>query len=187
VASDVLVEARWRDGLLHLAVEDNGPGLAPWAVQRILNFDTRTSDKTVYRAPTRGAQGNALKTIIGIPYVLGSQEPVIIEAQGVRHSIKPRIDPAGGLHLGYTTATVQRWVGTRVHVALPQPADEPDHSSPLRWARAFALFNPHVTVRIAHDGACSHGFNHGDGNGGTDADSYQATGCHEPTFCPENR
>jgi hypothetical protein len=58
VAPDVLVEARWRDGLLHLAVEDNGPGLAPWAVQRILNFDTRTSDKTVYRAPTRGAQAD---------------------------------------------------------------------------------------------------------------------------------
>jgi DNA topoisomerase VI subunit B len=119
VAPDVLVEARWRDGLLHLSIEDNGPGIAPRTVQRILNFATRTSDKMVYRAPTRGTPGNGLKTVIGLPYALGSQEPVIIEAQGVRHSIKPWIDPGGGLHLGYTTATVQRCVGTRVHVALP--------------------------------------------------------------------
>jgi DNA topoisomerase VI subunit B len=72
VAPDVLVEARWRDGLLHLAVEDNGRDIAPWVVQRILNFETRTSDKMVYRAPTRGAQGNALKTIIVVHVYRGS-------------------------------------------------------------------------------------------------------------------
>src|SRR5687768_14170700 len=36
-----------------LTVADNGPGLAPETVARILDFDTRTSDKAAYRSPTR--------------------------------------------------------------------------------------------------------------------------------------
>jgi DNA topoisomerase VI subunit B len=40
-----------------LTVADNGPGMPRDTVRRILNFTTRTSDKAVYRSPTRGAAG----------------------------------------------------------------------------------------------------------------------------------
>jgi len=53
-----------------LSVADNGPGLAPEIVTRILDFSTRTSSKNHYVSPTRGAQGNAFKTLLAIPYVL---------------------------------------------------------------------------------------------------------------------
>src|SRR5215212_11431985 len=61
------------DGLINIAITDNGTGIPPETVRKVLNFDTRTSDKAAYRSPTRGAQGNALKTVIGIPYALGYQ------------------------------------------------------------------------------------------------------------------
>jgi DNA topoisomerase-6 subunit B len=43
-----------------LTVADNGAGIAPDVVERVLDFATLTSDKALYRSPARGAQGNAL-------------------------------------------------------------------------------------------------------------------------------
>ena len=53
-----------------ICIEDNGNGIAPEVVTKILDFTTRTSDKVIYCSPSRGQQGNALKTILAIPYVL---------------------------------------------------------------------------------------------------------------------
>ena len=74
---------------------DNGAGIPPGVVGRILDFATLTSDKALYRSPCRGAQGNALKTIIGIPAALGVTNPVIIEARGVRNVVAVSLDAAG--------------------------------------------------------------------------------------------
>ena len=104
---------------IRITVEDNGNGLQPDIIKRILNFNTRTSDKAAYRAPTRGAQGNALKTIIGIPYALGSSEAVIIESCGVRHKISAGVNPAGDVDINHneTTAIVKN--GTIITVTIP--------------------------------------------------------------------
>jgi DNA topoisomerase VI subunit B len=53
-----------------ITVQDNGNGMSPEVVTKILDFTSTTSDKAVYASPTRGSQGNALKTILVIPYVL---------------------------------------------------------------------------------------------------------------------
>jgi DNA topoisomerase VI subunit B len=47
-----------------ITVTDNGPGIAPETIASILDFTTRTSSREAYVSPTRGAQGNALKTIL---------------------------------------------------------------------------------------------------------------------------
>ncbi|MGA9624054.1 MAG: ATP-binding protein [Bryobacteraceae bacterium] len=39
-----------------LTVADNGPGLQPDVLERILDFSSRTSDKAAYISPTRGAR-----------------------------------------------------------------------------------------------------------------------------------
>lgn len=131
------------DGRLHLTVGDNGAGLAPETVRRIRNFQTRTSDKAAYRSPTRGAQGNALKTVLGIPHALGTREPVVIEACGVRHTIRAWLDPSGALRVEHDESPAPAQPGTRVRVTLP--ADEQSLDAG-HWARAFALFNPHATI-----------------------------------------
>lgn len=143
VTPEITIEISSQDTIT-MAVSDNGSGLPPETIRRILNFSTRTSDKAVYRSPTRGAQGNALKTILGIPQALGSQDPVIIESQGVRHTIRARIDPAGNLGIDHQQDNFD-CQGTRVAVTLP---GEDQIFFPIRWGKAFALLNPHALVRI---------------------------------------
>ena len=50
-----------------IAVSDNGPGIAPETVAGILDYNTRTSSREAYVSPTRGAQGNAMKTLLAMP------------------------------------------------------------------------------------------------------------------------
>src|SRR5262245_19638511 len=127
--------------LVQLTVADNGVGLPRETVHRILNFATRTSDKAVYRAPTRGAQGNALKTVLGIPSALGVRSPVVIESQGLRHTIMVAVDPAGNLDVQHDETPSAPQPGTRVTLMVPVLHQDCD---PTAWGRAFALFNPHV-------------------------------------------
>lgn len=146
VAPEVGVEVeREEGGVLRLSVSDNGPGIPPEVVRKVLDYSIRVSDKAAYRSPTRGAQGNALKTIIGIPYALGSREPTVVEARGVQHTISPWVDPAGEVHISHTEVPVgdASGVGTRVSLAIP--GEEQDFD-PLHWVRSFAAFNPHATI-----------------------------------------
>jgi hypothetical protein len=154
---------------LCLVVADNGPGLAPETLARILDFGTRTSDKSRYRSPTRGAQGNALKTVIGIPTALGSAAPVVVEACGLRHTIRPKLDAAGNVDVGHTVEDVPTGSGTRVIVTLPARGQR---FVPQNWARAFALCNPHASVRIETRGG---GIEHGHDTVAETGGFYRAT------------
>ena len=58
-----------------IQVEDNGPGLPVDVIRGVMDFSIRVSSKDAYISPTRGAQGNALKTILAIPYVLSDGSP----------------------------------------------------------------------------------------------------------------
>jgi len=74
-------------------VTDNGPGIAAETVASILNFSSRVSSREAYVAPDRGAQGNALKTLIAVPFVLdGQQGRVELASRGIRHDISLRVD-----------------------------------------------------------------------------------------------
>ena len=145
VAPAVLIDICDAEGVLRLEVSDNGAGIRPEVVDRILDFTTRTSDKSAYRTPTRGAQGNALKTVLGIPCALGGTEPVTITAHGICHTIRARIDPGGDLRIDHSQAPVPVRAGTRISVALPSRWDDVRAD---RWAQAFSLFNPHASVQI---------------------------------------
>jgi len=145
VAPEISVTVDRDDDRIVIAVVDNGPGLPPDVLARILNFDTRTSDKSRYRSPTRGAQGNALKTIVGIPTALGSDTPIRIEACGLRHTIAPRVDTAGNVDTGHTSEIIGETTGTTIMVSLPAIGQ---NVAPTVWVRAYALANPHVLVKI---------------------------------------
>jgi DNA topoisomerase VI subunit B len=76
-----------------ITVSDDGPGLPTTVVSDILDFSVRVSSREAYVSPTRGAQGNALKTIVAMPYVLdGERGRIEIEARGVRHLIEMSVD-----------------------------------------------------------------------------------------------
>jgi DNA topoisomerase VI subunit B len=135
-----------RGRLVILGVRDNGGGIPAETVAKVLNFRTRTSDKAAYRSPTRGAQGNALKTILGIPVAMGVRCGLVIRAQGVRHRIRVWVDPAGEVRHSHVETDGRQRQGTLVTLALP--ARRCDLETLRGWGRAFALFNPHAAVSV---------------------------------------
>ena len=126
---------------LTISAGDNGPGIPPELVGKVLDFSIRASDKAAHRSPTRGAQGNALKTVVGIPYALGGDDQIIIEAHGIRHEIRAGLDPANELRVSHDRQRSARESGTRVAVTVPA---EGQRFNPVKWAGAVSLFNPHV-------------------------------------------
>jgi hypothetical protein len=130
---------------LRVTVTDNGPGMAPELIAKLLDFSVLVSDKSAYRSPTRGLQGNALKTIIGIPTALGGTRPVVIESCGLRHEITAGIDPAGELRIDHQRIAIAERPGTSVTVWLRDRWSRMTVDTG-RWARRFALVNPHATI-----------------------------------------
>jgi hypothetical protein len=76
-----------------ISIADNGPGIRTSTIDGILDFTVRVSSCEAYVSPTRGAQGNALKTILAMPFVLdGNKGRVDIAANGERHEITFAVD-----------------------------------------------------------------------------------------------
>jgi DNA topoisomerase VI subunit B len=152
VAPEVGVEAEYildqDPAVLRLAISDNGPGMPPELINKILDYNVRVSDKMAYRSPTRGAQGNALKTVIGIPYALGSEDPITITARGVRHAIRPWVDPGGHVRVSHTKVAENGLSnGTRITLTSPLEAQSLAEDDARHWLRSFAAFNPHAAFR----------------------------------------
>src|SRR6516225_5907003 len=87
----ILVEVSTDPGAI--TVSDNGRGLPAETLLAILDYSYRVSSREAYVSPTRGAQGNALKTLLAMPYALdGTSGTSIIESRGTRHKITFRVD-----------------------------------------------------------------------------------------------
>ena len=70
-------------------ISDNGPGIPA----SVIDYSIRTSSREAYVSPTRGAQGNALKTLLAMPFALhGSSGTTVVEARDERHMITFRVD-----------------------------------------------------------------------------------------------
>ena len=106
-----------------LTVQDNGPGIPPEVVTGILDFAVRVSSREAYVSLCRGAQGNALKTVVAMPFVIdGKQGKVTISAKGVRHEITVRVDRIRQVpvieHIQHEDAFVQNGTSITVHSSI---------------------------------------------------------------------
>lgn len=136
-----------------ITVADNGPGIPADVVARMLDYSVRVSSREAYVAPDRGAQGNALKTIIAMPFVLDSERGrIVIETQGTRHTITTRVDrirqePV----LEHDVQAVNVKTGTALTVHWPDSASSilvDAKAEFLQIARSFAFLNPHLTLTL---------------------------------------
>src|SRR6516164_7102513 len=83
-----------------IVMRDNAGGIETDTIKSILDYTIRVSSREAYVSPTRGAQGNALKTILAMGYVLdrdaGSDADAAgattIETHGLQHRIEFRVD-----------------------------------------------------------------------------------------------
>jgi hypothetical protein len=104
-----------------ITITDNGPGIPAETVTGVLDFKVRVSSREAYVSPTRGAQGNALKTIVAMAFALdGAKGETVIESRGTAHQIRfgvdhvrnqPKIDHVRGDSIVKT--------GTRITVRWP--------------------------------------------------------------------
>jgi DNA topoisomerase VI subunit B len=133
-----------------IRVKDNGPGLSADVLRGVIDFGVRVSSKDAYISPTRGSQGNALKTILAIPYVLsdGHPDPVTVMSHGLRHTITVSLDRIAQeplIHLSTEPATVRS--GTSVEVPLGT-LKTVAHARFLPLVEGYSLFNPHATIAL---------------------------------------
>jgi DNA topoisomerase VI subunit B len=140
-----------------ITVEDNGPGLPADVIKDVLDFGVRVSSREAYVSPTRGAQGNALKTIVAMPFVLdGKLGRTVIEAQGVRHVIELGVDRIRQQPtVDHRTAASDVQIGTRVTVVWPDSACsilEAARSRFVQLAAAYPWLNPHLSLSVAAPG-----------------------------------
>jgi DNA topoisomerase VI subunit B len=141
-----------------ITIQDNAGGIDSETVESILDYSIRVSSREAYVSPTRGAQGNALKTILAMGYVLdrriGSDATAagmtIIETRGISHQIEFRVDHINNQpKVIHTTAESPVTVGTRLTIKWP-PKDDLLHYAGdgfRRLIESYVWFNPHLTLR----------------------------------------
>jgi DNA topoisomerase VI subunit B len=142
-----------------ITVQDNGPGLPAKTIKAILDYTTTTSSREAYVAPQRGAQGNALKTLVAMPFALhGREGRVGITSRGIRHKITFRVDP---IQQRPVVDRQQRRLpvrnGTSTTILWPDSAcSEMDDAAAriLPFAESYAWLNPHLQLEVVTTGNC---------------------------------
>jgi DNA topoisomerase VI subunit B len=150
-----------------ITIKDNGSGIPAKTIESVLDYSIRVSSREAYASPTRGAQGNALKTILPMAYVLDERHgeeasgKTIIEAHGLAHHIAFGVDHIRQepkiAHITKPSSAVH---GTRVTVRLPAlqwESSEVDvveycKDSFLQLAESYAWLNPHLSLRLVWEG-----------------------------------
>ena len=136
-----------------IEVRDNGPGIPNKTVEGVLDFAVRISTREAYVSPCRGAQGNAFKCLVAMPFVLhGEEGQVEVEAHGTLHKITMRVDrirqqPA----IEHVQDLVQPTPGTKSRIHWPDSACSILASSEARFlqiADDYTFLNPHLSLSV---------------------------------------
>ena len=157
IAPEIKVVVKAIPGAASITVTDNGPGMPAATVRGLLDFNVRVSSREAYVSPTRGAQGNALKTLVAMAFALdGTTGETVIEAHGVRHHIKFSVDgirQEPKIEHTEEASVVKR--GTSFTVRWPDLACSQltlAKSRFLQIAHDYTWLNPHLSLEISWDG-----------------------------------
>lgn len=146
-------------------VRDNGPGMPSATLRAACDFTVTVSDKALYASPSRGQQGNALKTVIAAPFAAsgGERGRIVIETGGIAHTVTARANRiAGTPEIAVTSAPSAVKSGTSVQVCWPDSPSYLDHRQMPDSYRAatrrigdvrillrdLATVNPHATFTL---------------------------------------
>jgi hypothetical protein len=133
-----------------IIVKDNGPGIPDSALEVILDFTQFGGSNRHHKLPTRGAQGNALMTIVGIASVwdlgveIGRKNEQTTRIDVEVNQVKQTVDP----QREYISDKPE---GSFVKVelpGLPWKMRGADFSDMIEVVRQFAGVNPHVTFMV---------------------------------------
>lgn len=145
-----------------ITIQDKADGFDADTIESILDYTIRVSSREAYVSPTRGAQGNALKTILAMGYVLDREAAdrdadaagvTIIETRGVKHRIEFGVDHINNQpKIEHTKTPSAIDVGTKVTVGWPKSQAEELFLSVAeqfqQLTQAYVWFNPHLSLRV---------------------------------------
>ncbi|GEM_PF-6923720 len=139
-----------------ISVKDNANGITKEILDKIIDINTYVGSKHYFKRPARGAQGNALLTILSIPYVFKKiVNTVIIQSRGKEYRINCEHDEIyQNSRLAYTyTETDAITNGTEITVNIP-PSDfnnryyyYDQREYYKKIINNFAVFNPYCTFK----------------------------------------
>jgi DNA topoisomerase VI subunit B len=160
VAPVISIDVRDRS----ITIQDNAGGFDPATVGSILDYTVRVSSREAYCSPTRGAQGNALKTILAMAFVLQREvfnEDIpeaagvtIIETRGAKHRIEFSVDHINNQpKIAHDVSPSSITVGTKVTVEWPSKWNWDWRAGQFKsLARSYGWVNPHLTLRGTFNG-----------------------------------
>lgn len=145
-----------REYVQGVSVSDTGNGIPESQLRQIADVETFGGTKRHYTLPTRGTQGNALMTLLGIQHLVG-EGPLMIETRGQLYEFEiddntidatpsvsiskkaPRLSADGGVTTG-TTVTVQ----------FGDDGKKMANATGIyRTLVGFSTLNPHVTFNLS--------------------------------------
>ncbi len=146
-----------------IVIQDNGGGIGTNTIRSILDYGVRVSSREAYVSPTRGAQGNALKTILAMGYVLDRERQdgpeavgeTVFETRGIAHRIQFRVDHVNNEpKITHSTSPSTVTVGTRVTIKWPA-VKVWEHTTLLDYVKddfielveSYVWLNPHLSLR----------------------------------------
>lgn len=140
-----------------IIVTDNGPGIPGETVAGVLDFSVRVSSREAYASPTRGAQGNALKTIVAMPFALdGAKGETLIESHGTAHRITFKVDHVRQQpKIDHVCESSSVRNGTRITVRWPVCACSKLTQAKvpfLQMAEDLGWLNPHLALSVTWNG-----------------------------------
>jgi hypothetical protein len=129
IAPEISIKVSTMTG--EISISDNGPGIPAETVDAILDYTVRASSREAYCSPTRGAQGNALKTVVAMPFCLdGSIGRVRIDAAGMSHRIGFSVD-----HLRQEPVITREIVRAATTAGTTVTVFWPDSAKAQSWLR----------------------------------------------------
>ncbi len=145
---------------LTFSIKDNAGGITKEQLEKIIDLSTYSGTKYYYRRCSRGMQGNALLTVLSVPFVLKRminnecEAAISIITKGIEYSIRlteDRIAQAFRFDLVQVSSSITQ--GTEIIVKIP---DIPVHYKwDWRWdcqeiyenfLKEYSIFNPHVEL-----------------------------------------
>lgn len=143
------------------SIQDNATGLPESVLDGSLNYGVRVSDKMNYISPSRGQQGNALKTLWAAPLVVdGNRGIVDVATKDYAHQIMitlDRIEQKPKFSKIELETKVQNGTFIKVHsLYLSRSVSNLDYGilyDGILLIQNFALWNPHATFNLYQDGS----------------------------------
>lgn len=134
-----------------ISVSENGPGMDDRVLDAILDFDRFGGSNRHHKLPTRGAQGNAFMTVIGIVTAWAPEKPIGVERPSADAiSIDVVLDPVRQVITADRTV-VGEPSASLIEVpmpTLPWKRGGTTYEELDAMARAMAIMNPHITVVV---------------------------------------